>query len=144
MKTMEIYENMKIKAVVFMLVVFLSLFWQHYFYNKKSSTAWITTDRYVGSLEPINISVVDIEKYSAFLASIEDADKNTHHKEAYQISSKDADALILIIKFSAKYEITPFKQMEEKTIFHFSIRIIETHQIYSVSISYQNEKPLIA
>ena len=141
---MKLIEKIKRKWIIilFLFAVFLSI--QIYFITKKPSKAWITTDLYKSSQEPINVSLEEIMEFTALLNSLEDAEKNFHHTDAYSLSSSEADKLLQIIKSNSDHEIKPYVRKRNSIIYHFSIRIIDNQQTYSVSISYQEQKPLIA
>jgi hypothetical protein len=128
--------------ILFLLAIIVSI--QLYNISKKPSMAWITSDRYKSSQEPINVSLEEIMEFPALLNALENAEKNFHHTDAFSLNSSDADKLLDIIKSKSSYEIKPYVRNRNKILYRFHVRIIDKQQTYGVSISYQEKKPLIA
>jgi hypothetical protein len=117
---------------------------QFYYITKKPSMAWITSDRYKSSREPINVSLEEIMEFTALLNALENAEKYGHYTDAFFLNSSDADKLLDIIKSKSSDEIKPYVRTRNKILYRFYVRIIDKQQTYGVSLSYQEKKPLIA
>jgi len=129
-------------VILFLLAIIVSI--QLYYFTKKPSMAWITSDRYKSSHEPINVSLEEIMEFTALLNALENAEKYGHYTDAFSLNSSDADKLLDIIKSKSNDEIKPYVRNRNKILYRFYVRIIDKQQTYGVSLSYQEKKPLIA
>ena len=139
---MLLIEKTKKKWIVILLLLAIIVSIQLYYFTKKPSIVWITTDRYRNSHEPVNVSMEEIMEFTALLNSLEDSEKH-HHTDAFSLNTSDADKLLDMIKSKSGHEIKPHIRNRKYKIYHFYIRIIDNQQTYSVSIHYREEKPLI-
>ena len=136
-------KKMNIAAGLLVLTVIIYF---AFFAFQKPSDAWITANRVsstTGPYDAINVSLTEIAEYNALLDAMENGEKH-HYTNAFHLNASTADDLLLLLESNAHRDIEPFLQRTRLLKYHLYIRVTETQRIYSVSISYQKQKPLIA
>ncbi len=128
-----------LSAVVLVIIGSIQL----YNISKKPSIVWITAYRLKNSHEPTNVSLEEIMEYPALLNALENVEKHAHYTDAFSLNSSDADKLLDIIKSKSGHVIKQHIRNQNYVVYHFYVRIIDNQQIYAVSISYREKKPLI-
>ena len=128
-----------LSAVVLVIIVSIQL----YNISKKPSIVWITASRLKSVHEQTNVSLEEIMEFTALLNALENAEKYGHYTDAFSLNSSDADKLLDIIKSKSGHVIKQHVRNQNYVVYHFYVRIIDNQQIYGVSISYREKKPLI-
>ena len=140
---MPLIEKTKRMWIVILLLLAIIVSIQLYNISKKPSIVWITAYRLKNSHEPTNVSLEEIMEFPALLNALENAEKYGHYTDAFSLNSSDADKLLDIIKSKSSHVIKQHIRNQNYVVYHFYVRIIDNQQIYAVSISYREKKPLI-
>ncbi len=136
----------KIGIISFCLILSAIILW-HSTQNREPSHAWISASS-TGTLpeqdEMLNVSIFEIKGFPSLLCAMEDGDKYGHPTDAFYLNSTQSDELLKILNEKSDSEIKPYLVDDEERRYHFYIRVDETERIYSVFLTFQDEKPGIA
>lgn len=142
----SVSKNNKKGLIIFFIVVMVVVFLIPRL-TQKHTNAWVLASSakvVPEQLEIINVTSMEMMHYSALANALEDADKHGHSTNTFLMNSTVADELLQLFRDKTDSVIDPYMREKNFIRYHLYIRIEETQKMYSISISYQEEKPGIA
>jgi hypothetical protein len=134
------------RRILYLFIILIPLIAFYVYYEAtKLTTAWVTADKFTpsDSSDIIDVSNDEIQRFTALINALENADKYGHHTDAFSMDSKVADELLSLISDKLGIEIEPYSVQNGVKRYHFRVRLEDTQETFGVSIDYQREKPLI-
>ena len=104
-------SNLADRRLVYLFLILIPLTAFYVYYNStKPTTAWVSADKYTpsDSSDLIDVSMDEIQQYTALIDALENAVEYGHHTDAYVMNSKIADELLSVMADKLGSNIEPF------------------------------------